>query len=285
MEQCESHVTLLLAQLREIRRVNFPSSMRGDGLRWPTLLAWLQDTVAQCEADLKRAIRHQNNERAAQLSLPLQEANSLIHFLAKSVPTIPSTSLVRESTLLELRDSTSRASSASSSGDLNTPPSSDRGSSMLTELRRHRARADMADLSTGIYGYKALIMELNELGVISVPENTQISLPDSPGMWLSTLDGLEWKLMTYSREVAGAGGSASASASANAWEIEQEKKVKLGQVIRLRGWILAARKQHAGTTKRGAYYAPEHLLRQGTPDFGEGQAPNGSGSGSGGQRG
>ena len=122
----------------------------------------------------------------------------------------------------------------------------DTANSAVADLQNQRAEAAAADLLTGKHGYKAMLIEMMELGIIDI-KGKHISLPDSPGQWQSTLDGLESKLMGHSRRLDQDQLQLTAT----------ERRIKFNQVIRLRGWIVSARRQHAGTMQRGFYYRPD----------------------------
>ncbi len=239
VEQCESHVTLLMTHLLKVGPFYFNIPAPPDGIRWSSLIQRLEGFITSCEQCAQQAIRESRAEKVARQSVSLREAARILTILRPLAARLPPGLLVQNPERLQLR-----------SGP-RIPPAQvrellDATGQPPANPEVERAYPGMPDELTGIRGYTALVREFEELSLIGPPPEI-VTTPESKQAWQSTLDALETKLMDFA-----AGLERQQPPMSHE---EYEKKFKT--VIRLRSWIVAARRQHAGTTKRGYYYRPQ----------------------------
>lgn len=239
VEQCESHVTLLMTHLLKVGPFYFIIPPPPDGLRWSRLIQRLEGCIESCEQCAQQAIREKRAEQVARQSVSLQEAARILTILRPLAARLPPGLLVQNPERLQLHPGP------------RIPPAQvrellDAADQPPANPEVERAYPGIPDEPTGIRGYTALVKEFEELSLISPPPGGIVTTPESKQAWQSTLDALETKLMDYA-----------AGLERQQPMSHEVYKEKLRTVIRLRGWIVAARRQHAETIKRGYYYRPQ----------------------------
>lgn len=212
-----------------------------DGIRWPHLIQRLEACITSCEQCAQQAIHEKRAAKVARQSTSLQEAARILSDLRPLAARLPPSLLVQNPERLQLRPGP------------RLPPAQVRelieaAAQPPTNSEIERTYAGIPDLPRGTRGYTALVKELEELGIIRPPEPLEaVAPPKSKQAWQSTLDALETKLMDYA-----------AGLERQQPPMEHgEYTERFRAVVRLRGWIVAARSQHAGSTKRGFYYRPQ----------------------------